>query len=254
MEPHNRCLPMGVPRARRFRAGSCRTTRTRADAHLQPGRGQHPQLPADLHGRPQAPAGTGPDLVRPLHRLVGRDTLVVDTVGYNDKFWFDRRGHPHTEQLHTIERWTRQGLRAHGKQGHDRRSGRVHEAVHVDVQRHASHPETRLLENICQENNQYGMRRTTVRVNTAKRKVRTSHGPPKAPRWSIFPGLHGAADSRSPWRLAATRDVGGAAVPLLVPSQAQSAVGQIHVGGSPTVSDAEAPAGRCRGCPTASRT
>ena len=24
------------------------------------------------------------------------DTLVIDTVGYNDKFWFDSRGTPHT--------------------------------------------------------------------------------------------------------------------------------------------------------------
>jgi hypothetical protein len=35
------------------------------------------------------------------------DTLVIDTVGFNDRFWFDFRGHPHTEKLHTIERWTR---------------------------------------------------------------------------------------------------------------------------------------------------
>jgi len=35
------------------------------------------------------------------------DTLVIDTVGYNDKFWFDSRGTPHTDQLHTVERWTR---------------------------------------------------------------------------------------------------------------------------------------------------
>jgi hypothetical protein len=38
------------------------------------------------------------------------DTLVVDTVGFNDKFWFDFDGHPHTEQLHTIERYTRKDL------------------------------------------------------------------------------------------------------------------------------------------------
>ena len=38
------------------------------------------------------------------------DTLVVDTVGYNDKFWFDYLGHPHTEKLHTIERYTRTDL------------------------------------------------------------------------------------------------------------------------------------------------
>ena len=35
------------------------------------------------------------------------DTLVVDTVGFNDQFWFDRRGTPHTEQLHIVERYTR---------------------------------------------------------------------------------------------------------------------------------------------------
>ena len=35
------------------------------------------------------------------------DTLVVDTVGFNEDFWLDRRGLPHTEQLHTIERFTR---------------------------------------------------------------------------------------------------------------------------------------------------
>ena len=35
------------------------------------------------------------------------DTLVIDTVGYNEDFWFGRRGLPHTEALHTVERFTR---------------------------------------------------------------------------------------------------------------------------------------------------
>jgi hypothetical protein len=35
------------------------------------------------------------------------NTLVIDTVGYNDKFWLDYLGHPHTEKMHTIERYTR---------------------------------------------------------------------------------------------------------------------------------------------------
>ena len=35
------------------------------------------------------------------------NTLVIDTVGYNTDFWLDRRGLPHTEQMHTIERFTR---------------------------------------------------------------------------------------------------------------------------------------------------
>ena len=38
------------------------------------------------------------------------DTLVVDSVGFNDKFWFDFAGHPHTEQLHVTERFTRPDL------------------------------------------------------------------------------------------------------------------------------------------------
>jgi hypothetical protein len=32
------------------------------------------------------------------------DTLVADTVNFNDKTWLDRMGHPHSEQLHVIER------------------------------------------------------------------------------------------------------------------------------------------------------
>jgi hypothetical protein len=35
------------------------------------------------------------------------DTLVIETVGFNDLFWFDFVGHPHTTQLRTVERYTR---------------------------------------------------------------------------------------------------------------------------------------------------
>jgi len=35
------------------------------------------------------------------------ETLVVDTVGFNERFWMERQGAPHTEQLHLIERFTR---------------------------------------------------------------------------------------------------------------------------------------------------
>ena len=35
------------------------------------------------------------------------DTLVVDTIGYNDKTWLAGTGTFHTEALHTIERFTR---------------------------------------------------------------------------------------------------------------------------------------------------
>ncbi len=38
------------------------------------------------------------------------DTLVVDTVGFNDKTWLDSSGHRHTEMLHVTERFRRPDL------------------------------------------------------------------------------------------------------------------------------------------------
>ena len=35
------------------------------------------------------------------------DTLVVDTVGFNERAWMNRDGLPHTDRLHLIERLTR---------------------------------------------------------------------------------------------------------------------------------------------------
>jgi len=35
------------------------------------------------------------------------DTLVVDTIGFNDKTWLDRAGHPHSDALHVVERFRR---------------------------------------------------------------------------------------------------------------------------------------------------
>ena len=35
------------------------------------------------------------------------DTLVVDVVGFNEGTWLDYFGHPHTNQLHLIERFSR---------------------------------------------------------------------------------------------------------------------------------------------------
>jgi hypothetical protein len=39
-----------------------------------------------------------------------KDTLVVDSVGYTEKFWFTRGGLPHTEALHLTERFSRPDL------------------------------------------------------------------------------------------------------------------------------------------------
>ena len=64
-----------------------------------------------LDGRAQtgAPEGNAED---PLYfgHSVGKwegDTLVVDTKGFHDRFWFSNGGLPHTPQLHLIERFSR---------------------------------------------------------------------------------------------------------------------------------------------------
>jgi hypothetical protein len=38
------------------------------------------------------------------------DTLVIDTVGFNESFWLDRGGLPSTEQMRTVERLTRTNM------------------------------------------------------------------------------------------------------------------------------------------------
>jgi hypothetical protein len=35
------------------------------------------------------------------------DTLVVDTIGFNDKSWVDGNGHPHSDEMHVVERYRR---------------------------------------------------------------------------------------------------------------------------------------------------
>lgn len=39
-----------------------------------------------------------------------KDTLVVDSVGFNERFWLTYGGLPHTEALHLVERFTRPNL------------------------------------------------------------------------------------------------------------------------------------------------
>jgi len=79
------------------------------------------------------------------------DTLVVDTVGFNDLFWFDFVGHPHTEKLHTIERYTRPDLGTLKEEATIDDPGAYTKPFTV----YASHrllPGDELMEYICQEN------------------------------------------------------------------------------------------------------
>jgi hypothetical protein len=57
-------------------------------------------------GRPHPPASNPAWLGYSIGRWEG-DWFVVDTRGFNDKSWLDDHGLPHTEALHTIERFRR---------------------------------------------------------------------------------------------------------------------------------------------------
>jgi hypothetical protein len=84
------------------------------------------------------------------------DTLVIDTVGYNDKFWFDSRGTPHTERLHTIERWTRTSYGTMTNEFTIDDPGAFSRPVQLKFTSRALPPGSELMEQICAENNQYG--------------------------------------------------------------------------------------------------
>jgi len=85
------------------------------------------------------------------------DTLVIDTIGFNDKFWLDRRGTPHTEQLHTIERWTRVDAGHLVREVTLNDPGAFSRPITFKSELTLSAPGDELIEYVCQENNQYGI-------------------------------------------------------------------------------------------------
>jgi hypothetical protein len=157
-EPHNACLPMGVPRVTPFPYRFVQNYTHKAATHmfiLHEGN-IHTYRQIFMDGR-KHPAELDPTW---LGHSIGhweKDTLVIDTVGYNDKFWFDRRGHPHTEQLHTVERWTRLSLGEMENKFTLDDPGAYSRPVTLTFMAIASPPQDELLEYICQENNQYGV-------------------------------------------------------------------------------------------------
>jgi hypothetical protein len=108
-EPYTACLPMSVPRVNPYPWKFALSYTSKGLTHIyvlhETGdAGAHRVVYMDGRPHPEDPIPTW------WGHSTGKfekDTLVIDTVGYNDKFWFDSIGTPHTEQLHTVERWTR---------------------------------------------------------------------------------------------------------------------------------------------------
>jgi len=104
-DPEGFCLPPGVPRMM--------YTPYPTEIFQLPNRivfvyegGAHVWRNIWMDGREQ-PKDPNPDY---LGYSVGKwegDTLVVDTIGFNDRTWLDAAGHRHGEKLHVTERYTR---------------------------------------------------------------------------------------------------------------------------------------------------
>ena len=102
-DPVSRCLPMGVPRLSPF---PIKIVQTPSEVFILQEGDIHTFRIVYLGGRRH------PDEVNPTWYgdSTGKwdgDTLVVDTIGFNDRTWLDSAGHPHTEQLHVTERYRR---------------------------------------------------------------------------------------------------------------------------------------------------
>ena len=108
ISPTEQCLPAGVPRA---------TLLSEVHKIVQaPGLiivmheldgGMSRQIYTDGRPLPNAPSPSW------LGYSVGRwdgDTLVVDTIGFNDRAWLDSRGHPRSEAMHITEKYRRRDV------------------------------------------------------------------------------------------------------------------------------------------------
>jgi hypothetical protein len=89
-----------------------------------------------------------------IGRWADKDTLVVETRGFNENSWLDYYGHPHTDMMRVTERWTRPN------------KGTLHYEARIEDPGAYTAPFTvawdipwnstgELPEYICQENNQY---------------------------------------------------------------------------------------------------
>jgi hypothetical protein len=107
LEPHTRCKPSGGPRQFLTPYGvEFVDLPDLQRIYIMDIGGPHTARIIYMDGRPHPK-----DLVPSYYgHSVGRwegDTLVIDTTGFNESFWIDRQGLPHTERLHMIERITR---------------------------------------------------------------------------------------------------------------------------------------------------
>ena len=108
LSPTEQCLPAGVPRATLLSEVHkiVQTPGLIIVMHELDG-GMSRQIYTDGRPLPEDPTPSW------LGYSVGRwegDTLVVDTIGFNDRTWLDSRGHPRSEAMHINEKYRRRDV------------------------------------------------------------------------------------------------------------------------------------------------
>jgi hypothetical protein len=147
-DPEANCLPTGVPRMAPY---PWRIVQTPTHLFFLFEGNIHSYRQVFLDGR-KHPADLDPTWYGDSIGNWDGDTMVVDSIGFNDKFWFDFAGHPHTEKLHILERYRRPDL------------GHLEWETTIDDPGAYTKPftlyghstlqtDTDLMEYICQENN-----------------------------------------------------------------------------------------------------
>jgi hypothetical protein len=157
-EPYTACLPMSVPRVNPYpwKFAMTYTSKGLTQIYLL-----HETGDAGYHRVVHMDQTKHPDDLLPTWwgHSIGhweKDTLVIDTVGYNEKFWFDSRGTPHTDKLHTIERWTRINYGTLVNEFTIDDPGAFSKTVNLKFTAKLMRPDLDLMEFICLENNQVG--------------------------------------------------------------------------------------------------
>src|SRR5439155_11568160 len=152
-DPEANCLPGGVPRMNPYPWRMIQTPTHQAESHIfilfEGNIHSYRQIFMDGRKHPEDPDPAW------YGHSVGKwegDTLVVDTTGYNDRFWFDFDGHPHTTQLHTIERFKRTDMNTLSWDITIEDPGSYAKPFTVQTKA-ALKPDWDLMEYICQENN-----------------------------------------------------------------------------------------------------
>jgi hypothetical protein len=146
-DPEANCLPTGVPRHAPYPWKIIQTP-TYYYFLFEGNIHSYRQIFMDGRKHPKEPNPTW------YGDSIGRwegDTLVIDTVGFNDKFWFDFIGHPHTEQLHTVERYTRTDANTLKEEVTIDDPGAYTQPFTIQAS-HRLMPGGELMEYICQEN------------------------------------------------------------------------------------------------------